>query len=181
MSVDKAIEAGAYVAGKVLDGSERAIREGFPSKVHWIREYRVRTGSGLRVALDAYESGRPMAVSLEGSRERGAGEMAVSLPDDLFSHHQTWRSALVAQRDAAKVEPPDLDDRAYWQHEIDVFDRVYADLAASRGTAKAPAEPRDIQSGLGALIQRLRDTDNDYVETSWVIKELAGLAPPRSV
>lgn len=53
-----------------------------------------------------------------------------TLPYDLFTHRDAWRKALEAARDTAEISSPDIDDRSYWQHELDVFDRVFAALAA---------------------------------------------------
>lgn len=54
-------------------------------------------------------------------------------PDDLFTHKDAWRVALVEMRNTSEVSSPDIDDQAYWQHELDVFDRVFAALAAKDG------------------------------------------------
>lgn len=51
-----------------------------------------------------------------------------ALPDDLFSHRDSWRAALVGMRDAAPEPSVDSDDGRYWSHELQVFDRVYAEL-----------------------------------------------------
>jgi hypothetical protein len=50
------------------------------------------------------------------------------LPDDLFSHEEAWRSALVIAKNHAEQSPPDIDDKSYWEHEIKVFDRVWKQL-----------------------------------------------------
>lgn len=48
---------------------------------------------------------------------------------DLQTHARGWRSLLAKAADKAIRRPPDIDDRAYWEHEIAVFDRVVAALA----------------------------------------------------
>lgn len=40
-------------------------------------------------------------------------------PDDLRTHQTAWRKALEIARDGS-----DADDRSYWEHEIEVFDRT---------------------------------------------------------
>jgi hypothetical protein len=48
--------------------------------------------------------------------------------EDLFSHHDSFRKALVMARDNAATPTEDTDDRAYWQHQLDAFDRIYAQV-----------------------------------------------------
>jgi hypothetical protein len=49
--------------------------------------------------------------------------------DDFVSHRGSWREALVIARDLARVSPPDVDDKAYWEHEIRAYDRAFAAYA----------------------------------------------------
>jgi len=51
------------------------------------------------------------------------------IPGNVLTHRNAWRKALVAARDAAEVSPPDVDDRAYWEHEIQAFDRTFDKLS----------------------------------------------------
>jgi hypothetical protein len=48
--------------------------------------------------------------------------------NDLITHRAAWRHALEIARDNAEVRDPDIDDRAYWEHEIQVFDRTIGTL-----------------------------------------------------
>jgi len=48
---------------------------------------------------------------------------------DLQTHARAWRSLLNEAADKAIRRPPDIDDRLYWEHEIEVFDRVVSTLA----------------------------------------------------
>lgn len=48
--------------------------------------------------------------------------------EDLFTHHDAWRKALVMARDNSPEPTVDIDDAKYWQHEIDVFDETYAKI-----------------------------------------------------
>ena len=50
------------------------------------------------------------------------------IPNDFFTHQQSWRKALEIAEANAKVEAPDVDDKTYWQHELAAFDRAYAEL-----------------------------------------------------
>ncbi|MGY3581885.1 hypothetical protein ACVIGB_000044 [Bradyrhizobium sp. USDA 4341] len=74
-----------------------------------------------------------------------------SLPHDFFTHRDAWRSAIVAMRDAAPSRTEDMDERAYWDHELRAFDRAYADLAAARKKSAAESHPpQDLQQRLEA-------------------------------
>lgn len=75
---------------------------------------------------------------------------AQGVPADFHSHRDAWRRALTLARDSAEVSPPDIDDRAYWAHELAVFDRAYGELAPQQphvlfktGDADAPAQILD--------------------------------------
>ncbi|MGB3844268.1 MAG: hypothetical protein WA940_00225 [Sphingopyxis sp.] len=68
----------------------------------------------------------------ELARHRTRATRQDGLPHDLFSHRAAWRRALVIVTEAASPPWHDVDDRAYWQHEIDVFDHVFAALSDSR-------------------------------------------------
>jgi hypothetical protein len=58
-------------------------------------------------------------------------EKAKEALEDLRTHASAWRNALVNARERAEVFRPDTDDRSYWQHEIESFDRVIRALAPS--------------------------------------------------
>ena len=47
--------------------NEKCRREGFDSKVEWVREYRARTGAPLRLALEAYEANQPLPPAPKAS------------------------------------------------------------------------------------------------------------------
>lgn len=49
------------------------------------------------------------------------------LPEDLFTHKRAWRKALECQHERA-VALCDHADIMYWQHELNVFDRVWKEL-----------------------------------------------------
>lgn len=67
-------------------------------------------------------------------------------PDDLLSHRASWRQALALCRDGSMPSPglehedPGWDDdRSYWQHELDVFDRVFDELEKRHGKRREAA------------------------------------------
>ncbi|KVV07447.1 hypothetical protein [Burkholderia ubonensis] len=57
-----------------------------------------------------------------------AGYSPRAIPDDFLTHHASWREALVIARDRAIVQPPDVDDRSYWDHELRAYDRAFASI-----------------------------------------------------
>lgn len=52
------------------------------------------------------------------------------VPEDFLSHHASWRAALERCIETAPISTCEMDDKAYWQHELRAFDRAYAALAA---------------------------------------------------
>ena len=55
------------------------------------------------------------------------------VPDDVITHRNAWRKALemaVAAAATEAPEAPDTDDKAYWVHELNAFDRTFDRLAA---------------------------------------------------
>ncbi|MBR8290494.1 hypothetical protein [Burkholderia cenocepacia] len=61
-----------------------------------------------------------------------------SIPDGFRSNHEAWRLALTIARDLATVQGPDIDDEAYWQHEIRAFDRAFASVGIRLVDGKLP-------------------------------------------
>ncbi|ABO60221.1 hypothetical protein Bcep1808_7344 (plasmid) [Burkholderia vietnamiensis G4] len=49
-----------------------------------------------------------------------------SIPDDFRTHHSAWREGLVIARDRALLQPPEINDRLYWEHELTAYDRAFA-------------------------------------------------------
>ena len=64
---------------------------------------------------------------------------ASPLPDDFISHKDSWRSALVIAQEHAEQNGTDMDDKAYWAHEMAAFDRAYSELKA--GASPQPVQP----------------------------------------
>lgn len=60
-------------------------------------------------------------------------EGVVGALEDCRTHRQAWRSALEIAKRNGIVEPPDRDDKSYWQHEIDAFDRTFSALKSHKG------------------------------------------------
>lgn len=46
------------------------------------------------------------------------------VPDDFFSHKDAWRNAIAHAKESSVIP----DDKSYWQHELNAFDRAYRDL-----------------------------------------------------
>lgn len=61
-----------------------------------------------------------------------------SIPDAFRSNHEAWRLALTVAQDLAKVQGPDIDDKAYWEHEIRAFDRAFASVGIRLADGKLP-------------------------------------------
>ncbi|VWC82153.1 hypothetical protein BLA39750_01283 [Burkholderia lata] len=61
-----------------------------------------------------------------------------SIPDAFRSNHEAWRLALTVAQDLAKVQGPDVDDKAYWEHEIRAFDRAFASVGIRLADGKVP-------------------------------------------
>lgn len=71
----------------------------------------------LAIKIDAKEA----IAKIEGLRE------AI---DDIISHAANFRNALTMARDNAEPASHDTDDPGYWQHEIDVFNRIVGQVSA---------------------------------------------------
>jgi hypothetical protein len=99
-----------------------------PSGDFFAPEYPIRDAIKAYLARAGLEAGK----AEESMRERAA------LPDDLFSHQAMWRAGLVLAKHSAAPPREDEDDAAYWQHEIDVFDRVFAALVVLVLAVKEP-------------------------------------------
>lgn len=85
---------------------------------------------------------------------RLSGWAAHALPEDLFTHRSAWRRALGILRDIAEA-----DDKSYWQHEIDAFDRTFSAIEALHPSAN-PA-PMAVIEALRA-VERVAVAQNDY-------------------
>lgn len=79
---------------------------------------------------------------------------------DLETHFKDWRMALELVRETAECDPP-IDDKAYWQHQIDVLDRVIP--AAIRALQTAPAsldaETRQVLDTFAAVLDEYDPTE----------------------
>lgn len=81
---------------------------------------------GLAIAT---HSGAAFISELLASRLAKQGPAGwLPLPGDLLSHIDDWRSACTIARDAAPLPTEDMDDRSYWQHQLNVLDRVEAQI-----------------------------------------------------
>lgn len=55
-----------------------------------------------------------------------------AIPEDFETHRSAWREALEIAREQAAVSAPDVDDKAYWTHELAAFDRAFESIGAER-------------------------------------------------
>lgn len=57
----------------------------------------------------------------------------MSIPIDFYTHEHTWRKALER---LIELEPvtgePDEDNKGFWQHELNAFNRAYTELHANQ-------------------------------------------------
>lgn len=57
----------------------------------------------------------------------------MKIPDDFYTHEDTWRKALER---LIELEPvtgePDEDNKGFWQHELNAFNRAYTELYANQ-------------------------------------------------
>lgn len=93
----------------------------YPDSTITVENLLLQGGAGvaaLEAAIQAYLAASP-----------SVGVRAY-LPHDLFTHREAWRTGLVLAKHSTMPPTVDTDDRAYWQHEIEVFDRVFAALSA---------------------------------------------------
>ncbi|WP_241299402.1 phage protein NinX family protein [Burkholderia stabilis] len=67
-----------------------------------------------------------------------------SIPDAFTSNHEAWRLALTLAQDFAKVQGLDVDDEAYWEHEIRAFDRAFESVGIR--LAELPEDEPAIES-----------------------------------
>lgn len=86
-------------------------------------------------------------------------------PHDLFTHQAAWRNGLVLAKHSSQPPSQDMDDRAYWQHEIEVFDRVFAALVPAR------VEAVDHIADAGKMVPEIIDA---LIEASNQIEYLHG-------
>jgi DNA-directed RNA polymerase subunit RPC12/RpoP len=83
-------------------------------------------------------SGRIFAHVGPSSTVPAVDEGLAAALEDCRTHRAAWRKALLSAKEDAAVIPPDIDDKAYWQHEIDAFDRTFAALTLTKDQVKEP-------------------------------------------
>lgn len=67
------------------------------------------------------------ALASVNANEQSQAQHSV-IPHDFYTHQQSWRGALVIAESYAKVHAPDVDDKAYWRHELAAFDMAFDSL-----------------------------------------------------
>ncbi|WP_334043574.1 hypothetical protein [Burkholderia ambifaria] len=85
-----------------------------------------------------------------------------AIPDDFRTHHFVWREGLVIARDTAIVQPPDVDDRAYWEHELKAYDRAFAAIGI-KPVQELPAIGIVTGNVAGAPVVMLADGYNGHM------------------
>lgn len=76
----------------------------------------------LKLAVESYD----LVVSIDAKADAML---------DLETHRSAWRNALEISRSHARVDPPDVNDKAYWDHELRAFDRTFDALVGSEPVA----------------------------------------------
>lgn len=59
------------------------------------------------------------------------------IPANFTTHRSAWRDALVKARDTAPPKTDDSDEAAYWQHELDAYDRSFERLLSGEVIRRA--------------------------------------------
>lgn len=85
--------------------------------------------NGSNTLTDAQHQNFQEAGALANRAINGAGAVKASEPalpfTDLITHRSAWRNALKIAQQHAEVKAPDIDDKAYWAHELRAFDRTF--------------------------------------------------------
>lgn len=88
------------------------------------------------------------------------------MPNDFITHQDSWRQAIER---LIELEPEaikgEVDDRAFWRHELAAFDRAYAELEAAR-TASAEPVAWVTQCRNSGLIEQC-EPDEKASNTDW--------------
>ncbi|WP_206146746.1 hypothetical protein [Burkholderia sp. Tr-20390] len=84
-----------------------------------------------------------------------------AIPDDFRTHHSAWREGLAIARDWSVVQPPDVDDRAYWEHELKAYDRAFAAIGI-KPVQELPAIGIATGNVAGAPVVMLEDGYNGH-------------------
>jgi hypothetical protein len=89
----------------------------------WVSEARMalKTDSGA-------VSSRLLALAIE-EYDRTHTEEIMAAMEDLLSHRDPWRKAMVIAKTHAEFAPPEVDDRSYWDHQLRAFDRTFDALS----------------------------------------------------
>ncbi|MBR8043387.1 hypothetical protein KDW40_02250 [Burkholderia cenocepacia] len=74
--------------------------------------------------------------------------MPGTVPDSFIAVSPAWRQALEIARDHALISAPDMDDKAYWTHELSAFDQAFS---------AAPPEHRPDAPDVAVQLQLLRE------------------------
>ena len=134
--------------------------------VDWIDKEFAGHGAAVRAETDPPIPGEPFVsmdtakliarqAVLRSVRQRILRD-PLRLPDDLMSHRHSWRGMLEQCLDSAP-EPVvgEQDDRSYYLHELNTFDRVCAELDAMQASGEIPPDtrrPMNVMDGAGNAV-----------------------------
>ena len=129
------------------------------------------TGSGNAMIASLTDLRRRLQrAALDSPPVHGGGEGWV-LPEDLFTHRAAWRNGLVEAKHNASPPREDEDDGAYWQHEIDVFDRVFDALASLPTQVSGSMSDPDTGEDGTKRTHRVMVEDIDGLASEWCATE----------
>lgn len=86
---------------------------------------------------------------------------------DVISHGEDFRTALTAMRDNAPPATVDADDESYWQHQLNVLDRIL--LALDIATEPVPLTPENIEAASAAA----KAEDDALPMVDWIDRQLS--------
>lgn len=87
---------------------------------------------GGKSAHKAMVAEREFILALDSLVSEPQGQSG-KLPEDLFTHKDAWRAALECALVTVVDTDCENDNKSYWEHELKVFDRVFAALEAQNG------------------------------------------------
>lgn len=89
----------------------------------WLRQARQQIAEQIEIKQGSAEHLLKLAVEALDRISNIDAKLDAIL--DLETHRSAWRNAIEIARNHARVEPPDLDDKSYWNHELRAFDRTF--------------------------------------------------------
>jgi hypothetical protein len=99
----------------------------------WLHQARKKIAEQTEIAEGSTEHLLKLAVEAFDSVANMDAKLSAML--DLETHRDAWRKAIEISRGHARIEPPDVDDKTYWDHELRAFDRSFDALIGSEPVA----------------------------------------------